>query len=78
MINCIIGSILGTLIGLFGGWFFVEWRFRKNLKKIDKLIEDANTFKSYLKSICVFIFFKYPPETSDKGPEDVSAIVAPT
>lgn len=23
-------------------------------------------------------FFKYPPETSDKGPEDVSAIVAPT
>ena len=50
MINCIIGSILGTLIGLFGGWFFVEWRFRKNLKKIDKLIEDANTFKITLKN----------------------------
>ena len=50
MINCIIGSIIGTLIGLVGSFYFAEWRYNKMIKKIEQLIEDANTFKVTLKN----------------------------
>lgn len=50
MINCIIGSVIGTFIGLIGGFYLIEWQINKDLKKIKKLIEDANTFKITLKN----------------------------
>lgn len=50
MINCIIGSLLGTLIGLCGGVFYANYTFDSWKKKIDKLIEDTNTFKIILKN----------------------------
>ena len=50
MINCIIGSIIGTLIGLLGSVYIVEWQFNKDIKKLKQLIEDANTFKITLKN----------------------------
>ena len=50
MINCIIGSIIGTLIGLCGGIFYANYVFNSWKKKINKLIEDANTFKITLKN----------------------------
>ena len=45
MINCIIGSFIGTLIGITSGFYIIEWQCRKDLKKLEKLIEDMNTFK---------------------------------
>ena len=50
MINCIIGSIIGTLIGLCGGILYANLTFNSWKKKMDKLIEDANTFKVTLKN----------------------------
>ena len=50
MINCIIGSIIGTLIGLCGCVIYANYTFNSWKKKIDKLIEDANTFKIILKN----------------------------
>ena len=50
MINCIIGSIIETLIGLCGGIFYANLTFNSWKKKMDKLIEDANTFKVTLKN----------------------------
>ena len=50
MINCILGSIIGTLIGLVGSLYFAEWRYNKMIKKVEQLIEDANTFKVTLKN----------------------------
>ena len=50
MINCIIGSIIGTLIGLCGGIFYANYAFNSWRSKIYKLIEDANTFKITLKN----------------------------
>ena len=45
MINCIIGSIIGTLIGLCGAGLYGDYLFKKQINKLNKLIEDANTFK---------------------------------
>lgn len=49
-INCLMGSIVGTLIGLAGSLYYAEWRYNKIIKKYNKLIEDANTFKITLKN----------------------------
>lgn len=50
MINCIIGSIIGTLIGLCGAVFYSNHTFKKWINKLNKLIEDSHTFKVILKS----------------------------
>ena len=50
MIECIIGSIIGTLIGICGGIIYANYTFNSWKKKIDQLIEDANTFKITLKN----------------------------
>ena len=50
MINCIIGSIIGTLIGLVGSLYIADYMLAKNIKKLKKLIEEANTFKITLKN----------------------------
>ena len=50
MVECIIGAVIGTLIGLLGSFYVVEWQFNKDIKEIKKLIEDANTFKITLKN----------------------------
>lgn len=50
MINCIIGSLIGTLIGLVGSLCILDYTFNKEIKKIKQLIEDANTFKITLKN----------------------------
>ena len=42
---------------------------------VKEIGEEANGVK---RDIHDMFFFKYPPKESDKGPEDVSAIVAPT
>ena len=50
MIECIVGSIIGTLIGLVGSLFVGDYMINKEINKIKKLIEDANTFKITLKN----------------------------
>jgi len=50
MVECIFGSVIGTLIGLLGAIYIAEWQINKDIKKIKKLIEDANTFKITLKN----------------------------
>ena len=50
MFECIVGSVIGTLIGLLGAMFIAEWQINNDIKKIKKLIEDANTFKITLKN----------------------------
>lgn len=50
MINCIIGSVIGTLISILGSFYVARWQYMKDLKKIKQLIEDANTFKITLKN----------------------------
>ena len=50
MITSIIGSLLGTLIGLVGSLYIADYMLAQNMKKLKKLIEDANTFKITLKN----------------------------
>ena len=50
MISCILGSLLGTLIGLVGSLFIAKQMLYKAIKDIEKLIEEANTFKITLKN----------------------------
>lgn len=50
MITCGIGSLMGTLIGLVGSLYIAKYEFNKAVKEINKLIEDANTFKITLKN----------------------------
>ena len=50
MMSCIIGSLIGTLIGLVGSLFILDYMLNKEIKKIKQLIEDANTFKITLKN----------------------------
>ena len=45
-----IGSLMGTLIGLAGSLFIADWLVNKEIEKVKKLIEDANTFKVTLKN----------------------------
>ena len=41
---------MGTLIGLAGSLYIAKYELDKVIKKIDKMIEDANTFKITLKN----------------------------
>ena len=41
---------MGTLIGLVGSLYIADYMVNKEIKKIQKLIEDANTFKITLKN----------------------------
>jgi len=41
---------MGTLIGLVGSLYIAKYEFNKVIKDIEKLIEDANTFKITLKN----------------------------
>ena len=50
MIECIIGSLIGTLIGLGGALFYSSHLLNKELKKLEDLIEECNTFKIILKN----------------------------
>ena len=45
-----IGSLMGTLIGLAGSLFIADWLMNKEIEKVKKLIEEANTFKVTLKN----------------------------
>ena len=45
-----IGSLMGTLIGLAGSLFIADWLVNKEIEKVKKLIEEANTFKVTLKN----------------------------
>ena len=53
MINCIIGSIIGTLLGLCGSFYIIRYQLEKDEKKwnenIKKLIDDLTTFNFKLK-----------------------------
>ena len=42
--------MIGTLIGLVGSLFILDYMLNKEIKKIKQLIEDANTFKITLKN----------------------------
>jgi 5S rRNA maturation endonuclease (ribonuclease M5) len=42
--------LLGTLIGLVGSLYIADYMLAQNIKKLKKLIEDANTFKITLKN----------------------------
>lgn len=41
---------MGTLIGLVGSLYIADYLLDKEIKKLQKLIEDANTFKITLKN----------------------------
>ena len=41
---------MGTLIGLAGSLFIADWLVNKEIEKVKKLIEEANTFKVTLKN----------------------------
>lgn len=49
MIECIIGSFIGTLLGLTGSYYIVRYQLKKDEKKWEsdfkKLIEELTTFK---------------------------------
>lgn len=45
-----MGSLMGTLIGLVGSLYIAKYELDKAIKKINKMIEDANTFKITLKN----------------------------
>ena len=50
MINCLIGSIIGTLIGIGGVLLYGNYLLNKEIKKLENLIEECNTFKIILKN----------------------------
>lgn len=50
MIDCIIGSMIGTFFGLCGGVLYANYTLNSWKNKIYKLIEDMNTFKITLKN----------------------------
>jgi uncharacterized protein YneF (UPF0154 family) len=53
MIECVIGSLIGTLIGMTGSFFIARYQLKKDfdaeLKRIEQLIEDMNTYKITIK-----------------------------
>ena len=53
MIECIIGSVIGTLLGLTGSFYIVRWQLEKDMKRKMKelrdLIEEATTFNFKVK-----------------------------
>ena len=53
MIECIIGSVIGTLLGLTGSFYIVRWQLEKDMKRKVKelrdLIEEATTFNFKVK-----------------------------
>ena len=53
MIECIIGSVIGTLLGLPGSFFIVRYQLEKDwkrqIKEIEGLIEELTTFKITIK-----------------------------
>ena len=50
MIACICGSVIGTLIGILGSFYICKWQYDRELKKLQKLIEEANTLKITIKN----------------------------
>ena len=53
MIECIVGSLIGTLLGLTGSFYIVRYQLEKDwkrdMKKLDELIEELTTFKITIK-----------------------------
>ena len=49
MIECVLGSLVGTLIGLCVSAFIVEWKmnkdYKKQLKEFKEAINELTTFK---------------------------------
>ena len=54
MIECILGSLIGTLLGLTGSFYIVRYQLEKDwkrdMKQLDELIEKLTTFKITLKN----------------------------
>ena len=53
MIECIIGSVIGTLLSLVGGFYIIRWQcmkdYKKDMKQLEELIEKLTTFKITIK-----------------------------
>ena len=53
MIECIVGSLIGTLLGLTGSFYIVRYQLEKDwkrdMKKLDELIEELTTLKITIK-----------------------------
>ena len=47
MIECIVGSIIGTLIGLVGSLFVGDYMINKEINKIKKLISLSKSYKGF-------------------------------
>lgn len=49
MIECVLGSLVGTLVALCASAFIVEWKmdenYKKQLKELKDAINELTTFK---------------------------------
>ena len=49
MIECILGSLIGTLLGLTGSFFIMRYQcikdWKREIKTMEELINEMNTFK---------------------------------